>query len=797
MIKSIEEIRNLGCFNDLKWNDLPKFDKYNFLFGFNGSGKTTLSNIFNLVTSKSNYSEDRKQELFKDLKLIGPARIKISASNNQTLTYPTSTGQNNRNVYVFNSNFISEHVYDGTKGNLKKFNVSSTELNDPEIQNISDKIVSIEKSIKDYSEAISKTDNLYSEIKKEKNSDFRNRFANKQLSVEKNIPSTDSIPKESLEELNKKLSNNIKDQNLARNQKTLVEDVKIIEELSFYELSITYSEIEKLIKGSVTKVATDVLAKKISNYQKVVDDQDVKKVEPWFKFGHQLLKIHTNKEEKRCPLCDSNIKDNKDFLLEEYSAYFDKAYELFVNNIERAIRNIDELIQKIHVSDKNYLKLQNLITTYSEFVEIIPQELSNTSLESSLRKLSEILNNKLTNSNSEEDYNLDKLRLQIDGHNRHMNNSMQLAKSLSEGLLSKIKAPSEIESSAREVYKLLVYKSLDSKCNIGKYHSLKNDIQSANRQIETLQEEKIQRLKDLKLEAKNVGLYLTKLGINHFTIDLNEESEQDNILIKYKSLSQVKSNLKNTLSEGEKTALAFAYFLSKVSIETKEPNQTIVVVDDPISSLDDHRIYNTASLIFDVFKEFKQVFILSHNFFFLKYIFPLFRKEKQCYLISNGKISLLPRSLQNFQTPYYYMIESIASFIENTEKDYDEARKYLPNYIRRVLETFFSFKYAKITRARNENQSPGLDDFIKDYIDYDSLPDFTVGGINRHNLKEKLQDINNICDNYSHGNMQHLENTNFMTNQSLDAVSEDCLSIIEYFDGLHFQKVTELSDSGR
>jgi hypothetical protein len=141
------------------------------------------------------------------------------------------------------------------------------------------------------------------------------------------------------------------------------------------------------------------------------------------------------------------------------------------------------------------------------------------------------------------------------------------------------------------------------------------------------------------------------------------------------------------------------------------------------------------------------------------------------------------------------MVESIISFLENNEKNYDEARKYLPNYIRRVLETFFSFKYAKLKRPRQENQSPGLDDFISSYINFESLPNITVGEITKENIKDRLQTINNVCDNFSHGNMQQLENTNFIANETLDSLGKDCLAIMEFFDGLHYQNINEINQN--
>jgi hypothetical protein len=104
-------------------------------------------------------------------------------------------------------------------------------------------------------------------------------------------------------------------------------------------------------------------------------------------------------------------------------------------------------------------------------------------------------------------------------------------------------------------------------------------------------------------------------------------------------------------------------------------------------------------------------------------------------------------------------------------------------------------QYAKLARTRNGSQSPGLDDFIKDFIDFESLPDITVDSLNKHNIKDRLQLISNVCDNFSHGNMQQLENTNFITNQTLDSISKDCVLIIEFFDGLHFQMINELNSN--
>jgi len=51
MITSINKIKRLGLvFPDYVWNsDLPKFKRYNLIYGWNGSGKTTLSKLFDAL----------------------------------------------------------------------------------------------------------------------------------------------------------------------------------------------------------------------------------------------------------------------------------------------------------------------------------------------------------------------------------------------------------------------------------------------------------------------------------------------------------------------------------------------------------------------------------------------------------------------------------------------------------------------------------------------------------------------------------------------------------------------------
>lgn len=75
-------------------------------------------------------------------------------------------------------------------------------------------------------------------------------------------------------------------------------------------------------------------------------------------------------------------------------------------------------------------------------------------------------------------------------------------------------------------------------------------------------------------------------------------------------------NAKECLSEGDKSTIALAFFLSKLDIDPNIQNK-ILIFDDPLSSLDTNRRTYTIGIIKSLFQRLKQVVVLSHNEFFL------------------------------------------------------------------------------------------------------------------------------------------------------------------------------------
>lgn len=157
------------------------------------------------------------------------------------------------------------------------------------------------------------------------------------------------------------------------------------------------------------------------------------------------------------------------------------------------------------------------------------------------------------------------------------------------------------------------------------------------------------------------------------------------------------------LSEGEKTAIAFLYFLVQLKDQDFDLAEGMVVIDDPISSLDSGAIYQAFSFLKVAVREAKQLFILTHNHEFLRLVINWFQNlpkdlRKQCsysmVLCSetttgrSARITALDRLLIDHATEYQYLFKVLYTF----QSDGTILNCYhVPNVARKVLETFLDF----------------------------------------------------------------------------------------------------------
>lgn len=156
------------------------------------------------------------------------------------------------------------------------------------------------------------------------------------------------------------------------------------------------------------------------------------------------------------------------------------------------------------------------------------------------------------------------------------------------------------------------------------------------------------------------------------------------------------------LSEGEKTAIAFLYFLVQLKDQDFDLAEGVVVIDDPISSLDASAIYQAFSFLKNDTQGAKQLFILTHNFEFLRLLInwlknlPGPKTDKSYTMVlcmeneqgRSARLAPLDKLLIEHATEYHYLFKVLYTF----KSDGTVLGCYhVPNIARKVLETFLDF----------------------------------------------------------------------------------------------------------
>jgi len=812
MINKINLLNKISKFERFTWN--PKtddFSKVNIVFGYNGSGKTAISNVFRLFSKKiDNQSDSLFQELSNDSSSI--IEITFDGTN---IKYGTNV--NKKDIYVFNSDFIAEHVYNGTIANIKDFDssvVTQEQLKNPKISQLESKIGKIEKDNESKNTKKKLLDDKFNEIRDELSGELNNKISVTRFHIVK-MPDIAIAKKEG--DVRRQLNGVFSDYEMSGKQEELKNDITNLKDLKFDTIKINLDSSKAAILKDISEISRKKVGGKLENLATV----KFKKfsLNEWFEDGLTLLKDDSVQKDKICPLCNSNIRNDLDNLIKDYDAYFSNEYVTLIESLDSYIQTIgddENLLQKNNANLDRLKAYSSKYTSVKKEAEPICA-LDKQDILKSLTKLKKQLIQK------KKDVSIKKLDTKlIEDFQKHItsyNNAVAKIKEKHEKLLDELENrsydPKSLTLGARDLCRDLLYikfNSYDKGNQIDNYKQLVKDIKFNDNRVSELNIEKREIVASLKNESRFINGYLKRLGIYNFTVDINKDKPEDNIQIQYKA-GHIKNKIRHSLSEGEKTALAFAYFISKIKYEILDNSQaeireTIVVIDDPISSLDENRLYSTACLINEIFSDAKQLFILSHNIIFLKFIGNLIgypRNEiikgnkiekvscrRDYFLSMSGQLTLLPYSLSNYKTVYFQKLDDILKY-QQGKVSYDDAKIYIPNHIRVILETFLSFKFFLLKQGSSGDKfkSPGLDKIIKVlkgkrglFQDYPKCKN-----VDKDTLLHKIEQIRRITDPQSHGTPQNIDEFNFISEAELKDVASDTLDIICFIDKIHYDEI--------
>lgn len=391
-----------------------------------------------------------------------------------------------------------------------------------------------------------------------------------------------------------------------------------------------------------------------------------------------------------CPFCQQSTDEAFAKSLEDY---FDESFITETKAIDKLASN--------YITDAERLKQQidGIVDAPSRFLDIEKLKSEKQLLESKItiniqrlaekkKEASQIVElESLGNVISEIKSLIDAANAEVSAHNTMVNNLAQERRTLTSQVwkfvLDELKADLEDYQNKSEAIKRAI-NSLDEK--ISATNTKKTQKEAEIRELE-------KQTTSVQPTIDAINTLLRSFGFNGFSLAKAENGTS------YKLLRTDGSDAKETLSEGEKTFVTFLYFYHLLKGSDTESGMTkdrIVVIDDPVSSLDSDILFIVGSLIKGLFDEvrsgagfIKQIFVLTHNVYFHKEVtFNPKRTEKamneETFWVVR-KAGLVSRVERHESNPIKTSYELLWAEVRRQ----DTSKLTIQNTLRRILENYF------------------------------------------------------------------------------------------------------------
>ncbi|GAA8559721.1 AAA family ATPase [Helicobacter pylori] len=641
-----------------------KLNYINFIYGANGSGKTTTSSFL------KNLAENGIEYKF--------ANSKIEWYNSEDLK-----------IEVYNKQFKEEQFRHSQVKGIFTLGKKTNE----NLENIESK----KKSIREEKEKKEKNESSLEKLtqeKEKKEKDFTDRC------WEKLYKKFEEDFKETLEGFKRKEKFKEKILKEFENDKHNKSKIVILEELK-EKIGIIFSKNQTelaLLECNLTDFDSienhSIWEQKIVGSGGVAIADLIKKLsnEDWVAQGREYVK-----DNSICPFCQ------KETITEEFKkqleSYFDTSYqestdtikkmkEDYTNKTAEALERFDKIVKMEQNNLQTKLDTENL----KRLIETLRSKI-NGNRQKMLDKSKEMSRSFELESTKNE---IKEIRDLIDTANQQIANHNEIIKD----------TKNQKKICVEQTWKFLVneFKSDIQEYNRN-YCGLEKGINNLEKAISENQEEVKKLENEIKELEKNmvsikpivdeINAFLKGYGFTNFSLAYTEDEKS------YRIQREDGQLVGETLSEGEVTFITFLYYyhLTKGSLEENDISKNkVLVIDDPISSLDSNILFIVSVLVKDLMKEameektnIKQVIILTHNTYFYKeitskydlkryqgkYSFWIIRKDNNVSKIKDYKENPIKNSYELLWQEVKQAKENNVSLVS------------LQNVMRRIIEYYF------------------------------------------------------------------------------------------------------------
>ena len=603
MINKIIKIKGVGKFENYVAKGDISFVKNNIVYAENGFGKTTLTSI--LSSLKSNSSE----QIIKR-KTIGCSTQEIEILVDKKI-YSFENGKwsqliNNFEIEIFDTFFVNENIFSGFdfsashRKNLYQFVLGeeSIKLNN-EIANIKNNIERQNKELGVIQNKIEEQINNY---------DF---------------PSFLKLQKDNNIDL--KIANKEKEYNFAKEYKNATENDALYEIL-IRNVKIKTEDLQSIINSSVETISSEFLnlvEKQVDKIKNKIPD-----TKNWIKDGVLFLQ---ETESENCPFCNQNITDNK--LIIAYQQYFNEKYKTALSKLDNFKNNLLDLktslnnteLLLVHTKNQHNLEYWNRYFENKKTIKNLPATLDLLQITDSVI---ELINKKQTNLllslPSNEIQQFQSKLFSFYNELTNYNSDLKIINSEIEELKQRNKQIEELEKELihLKAIELRYSTSMISLCNEYKriWIALRDNNEEKAKKQKLLYDFSTSQINKY---GEKINYYLNKFN-SPFSIKKirsgysgasKQASVNYSIYFKNNELSNNESDditIKYSLSEGDKSTIAFSFFLAKLEL-SDNLEEKVIIIDDPISSFDKNRRNKTINIIGTLSQKIKQSIILTHN----------------------------------------------------------------------------------------------------------------------------------------------------------------------------------------
>ncbi len=420
-------------------------------------------------------------------------------------------------------------------------------------------------------------------------------------------------------------------------------------------------------------------------------------------FIEKGMKLQKEMLDNACPFCTQKIPHE---IIQEYTNYFNESVEKF----NQCSLEMSGTLKKYF----NQWNIKEILQSFEKFEPFMKKDFSKNkgSLEKALEqikvlleKLQKEVDKKEGAKNKEEFQKIDKKLLEIQENiQKHVNETRKILneKKKQKEKLEKLKTDLKEARIKKAKHDSYDWQKIKKEAEI-KLSVLNRGHERLNCLLEKI-DNKLKKLNEQKRpDIEAINSYLKALNLPKYSLDKDYR-----IVLNSDALENSKAEM--ILSDGEKTTLAFAYFLARLKSFYKKEDlkNLVVVIDDPISSLDEQRIYNTSYIVAKINQELAveslkdedkaQVFVLTHNHTFMARLINMVSKHARYFQLERNqwqlKIVCKNEVVGYFDTFYLLLFKEVYEFAkkEKVQDDFKEAINY-GNKVRILLESFLKINF--------------------------------------------------------------------------------------------------------